>query len=299
MVDERSAFLRASWINVVSNVLKIGVEGALGITFGSIALLADAVHSIADLLASLIVLIWGRFVFDEPDPTHPHGHERFEPLTALFVGLILVFLGGVLLYESINALRFGSQATYSIFLIIGLSFAFIDRFACFYYTKRLNRIVNSNSLHALATDSLNDLYTTGAAFVGILGMAVGYPFLDPVAGGIVSVVVIYQGFQICRENIDYLVDRAPSDDIQREIKDVILSHPRVHGVHDFAVYYSGPLLEVEFHAEIRSDITIREAHEIETELRDQLREIEPVDDVHIHLDPSGIGEWKDSNSPTK
>jgi len=75
----RDGFARASWANVLGNVVKIVAEGSAGLAFGSVALLADAAHSLADLVASVVVLVWGRSAFDEPDTTHPHGHDRIEP----------------------------------------------------------------------------------------------------------------------------------------------------------------------------------------------------------------------------
>lgn len=294
MTEDRSGFLRASWVNVASNVIKIGVEGSLGVLSGSLALMADAAHSVADLLASAVVLVWGRIVYDDPDATHPHGHERFEPLSALFVGGVLILLGLKLLYDSGNALLTGPEAEYSAILVAGLLFALVDRYACYWYTCLINREVNSPGLRALAADSKNDIYTTLAAFVGVGGMALGYPILDPIAGGMVSLLVVYQGIDISRENLRYLSDSAPPDEERERIETAIRSHPDVRGVHDFVAYYSGHVIEVEFHAEIDGTHSLAEAHDIETELRERVREIEPVSDVHVHLDPSGLGEWKDA-----
>lgn len=75
---------------------------------------------------------------------------------------------------------------------------------------------------------------------------------------------------------------------------VLRNHPQVEGIHDFAAYFHGPVLEVEVHVEVDGTLTLREAHDLETELATSIRQIENVGDVHIHLDPSGIGEWKDA-----
>jgi cation diffusion facilitator family transporter len=295
MSEDRDSFLKASWVNVASNVLKIVVEGALGLAFGSLALMADAAHSVADLLASAVVLVWGRFVFDDPDASHPHGHDRFEPLAALFVGGVLVLLGLKLLYDAGHALRTGPTAEYSTILVVGLLVALVVRYACYWYTVRINRAVQSPSLRALAADSKNDIYTTLAAFAGVVGMAVGYPVFDPLAGGVVSLLVIYQGVDISRENVRYLSDSAPPADERERIEAAIRAHPEVHGLHDFVAYYSGHVIEVEFHAEVDGDLSLTEAHDLETDLRQRVREIEPVSDVHVHLDPAGLGEWKDAS----
>jgi len=288
------AFLKVSWANVLLNALKIGVEGVLGLLTGSLALTADAAHSVADLLASGVVLIWGRSVYDDADDSHPHGHNRFEPLSALFVGGVLVLLGLKLLYDAGHSVLTGVSAEYSIWLVLGLLFALGDMYLCYWYTQYKNQELQLPSLRALAADSLNDLYTTGAALVGVLGMAVGYPIFDPIAGSIVSLLVIHQGVDISRENIRYLADSAPPESEQEAIKQQIRKHSAVHGIHDFVAYYSGHMVEVEFHAEVDQDLTVVEAHDLESDLRQRVREVESVSDVHVHLDPAGLGEWKDA-----
>ena len=297
-MDDREAFLRASWVNVVGNLLKIVVEGGIGLTFGSLALVADATHSLADLFASLVVLIWGRLSFAGPDSNHPHGHERIEPLTALLVGATLIVLALKLFYDTVNTVVTGSTSVrFSLALVFGLGFAIAAMLFAYRYTQRVNETVNSPSLEALALDCLNDVYTSMAAVVGVFGVAVGYPILDPVAGGLVSLLVLYQGYEIARENVDYLVGSAPPEAERERIRDAVRSHPKVEGVHDFRVHYMGPQVEVELHAEIDGNHTLHEAHDIETELHQRIRELPDVGDVHVHLDPSGLGEWKDAREP--
>jgi cation diffusion facilitator family transporter len=290
----RDGFARASWANVLGNVVKIVAEGSAGLAFGSVALLADAAHSLADLVASVVVLVWGRSAFDEPDTTHPHGHDRIEPLTALFVGAVIALLGLNLLYRSVEGLLTGTDIEFSVLLLVALGFAIVDMYLVYRYTVRINERLQSTALAALAKDCLNDIYTSVAAIVGVLGVLVGYPILDPVAGGLVSLLVVYQGVEIGRENVDYLIGAAPGPEKRGEITDRLRSHPAVEGVHDLTVFYDGTVLEVEVHVEVDGDMPFRDAHDIESDLVDQLRGLEDVGDAHVHLDPSGIGEWKES-----
>jgi len=291
---DREAFLRAAWVNVVGNLLKITIEGAVGLSFGSLALVADAVHSLADLLASGVVLVWGRLSFVGPDENHPHGHERVEPLTALFVGATLLLLAGTLLYDAATTLLEGTEVSFSYALVGGLVFAVLDMAAVYAYTVRVNSRLDSPGLYALAADSRNDVYTSLAAAVGVAGVAAGYPALDAVAGGAVAVLVFYEGAQIVSENLGYLAGRAPSETERRRVRAAILSHSAVKGVHDLRIYYIGTDLEVEFHAEVDADFTLREAHRIETELNEWVRDVEGVGDAHVHLDPAGLGEWEET-----
>ncbi|AGB16502.1 cation diffusion facilitator family transporter [Halovivax ruber XH-70] len=291
---DRRRFARAAWVNVLGNAAKIVVEGIAGLAFGSVALLADAAHSVGDLVASVVVLVWGDTRFQDPDDTHPHGHARIEPLTALFVGATIVVLGGSLLLESAQGLLEGESATFSYVLLGALTFAMVLMYATYRYTERVNATIDSTALAALAADCRNDIYTTIAAFVGIFGLMIGYEPLDPIAGGLVSFLVVYQGVSIARENVGYLAGAAAPADHRAEITDRLREHPAVEGVHDLVVYYDGTVLEVEAHVEVDGGLTLREAHEIETDLVERVRALEAVGDTHIHLDPSGMGEWKDA-----
>ena len=292
--DEKRRFRRAAGVNVLGNAAKIAAEGAAGLAFGSVALLADAAHSVADLVASVVVLVWGGTQYDGPDAEHPHGHQRIEPLTALFVGAVIVVLGVNLLWSSVEGLRFGSDVRFSGLLFVALAFSIADMYLLYWYTRRVNSDLGSTALDALAADCLNDIYTSVAAVVGVAGVLFGIPVLDPLAGALVSLVVVYQGVEIGRENVTYLVGGAPPPGDRNRVVEALRAHPAVVGVHDLKVFYDGTDLEVEVHTEVDGEMTLRRAHEIETELVTRLQSLAGVGDVHVHLDPSGVGEWKEA-----
>ena len=183
---------------------------------------------------------------------------------------------------------------FSRLLLVALAFALVDMYVLYWYTMRVNAELGSTALSALAVDCLNDIYTTVAAVIGVLGVFFDLPILDPIAGGVVSLLVVYQGVEIGRENVTYLVGAAPPAGDRDRITESLRGHPDVVGVHDLRVFYDGTDLEVEVHVEVDGEMTLRRAHDIETELVTRLRGLADVGDVHIHLDPSGVGEWKDA-----
>ena len=285
-MDERlEAFRRATWVNLLGNLLKITVEAGVGFVFGSAALVANAGHSVADLAASGVVHIWGPTAFEPPDNTHQHGHQRFEPLTALLAGGILVPLGGLLLYESVQKFLQGNELTFSVALIGAVIIGTVDMYLVYRYTEHINQTVNSSSLHSLARDCLNDFYTNAAALLGFIGVWAGYPIFDPLVGALISLVVMKEGIELARTNIRYLLDSAPPEDVQAAIRTTIVEHPDVRSIHDFTTYYSGTDIEVEFHAEIDADQSLEDAHTLETKLIQMVQAHHDVSDVHVHLDP--------------
>ncbi|ELZ40020.1 cation diffusion facilitator family transporter [Halorubrum californiense DSM 19288] len=292
--DDRARFQRAAAVNVAGNAVKIAVVGATGLAFNSVALLADAAHSVADLVASAVVFVWGGSRYESADETHPHGHQRIEPLTALFVGATVAVLGLLLLRESVLGFVGPVEVRASPFLVGALLFAMVDMYLLYRYTEAVNADLGSTALTALAVDCLNDIYTTVAAMIGVIGVFLDVPILDPVAGALVSVLVVYQGVEIGRENVTYLVGGAPPPGDRERVVAALRDHPAVEGVHDLTVFYDGTDLEVEVHVEVDGEMTLRQAHSVETHLVTSLRALEDVGDVHVHLDPSGLGEWKDA-----
>ncbi|ELZ47301.1 cation diffusion facilitator family transporter [Halorubrum coriense DSM 10284] len=296
--DDRARFQRAAAVNVAGNAVKIAVVGATGLAFNSVALLADAAHSVADLVASAVVFVWGGSRYESADETHPHGHQRIEPLTALFVGATVAVLGLLLLRESVLGFVGPVEVRASPLLVGALLFAMADMYLLYRYTELVNADLGSTALTALAVDCLNDIYTTVAALVGVVGVFLDVPVLDPLAGAFVSVLVVYQGIEIGRENVTYLVGGAPPPGDRDRVVAALRDHPAVEGVHDLTVFYDGTDLEVEVHVEVDGEMTLREAHDVETDLVTSLRALDDVGDVHVHLDPSGLGEWKDAPEAT-
>ncbi|KXA92111.1 cation diffusion facilitator family transporter [candidate division MSBL1 archaeon SCGC-AAA259E17] len=285
--EKRKDFSKVSWANIAGNVAKMVAEGSAGLLFGSMALLADAAHSVGDLAASIVVLVGGRESFSAPDERHPHGHQRIGPLSALFVGAVIIVLGLNLAYESARGLLFGPEVTFSFLLLGALMFSIADMYVVFRYTERKNESIKSPSLKALAVDCQNDVYTSIAAVAGASGVYLGFPILDPLAGGLISLLVIYQGVDIARENVNYLLGASPPEEKRSAIFEAVKSHPKVRNVSELKAYYEGNSIEVEITVGIEGKVSASDIHDIESEIVEKVMKVEGVCDVHVHLDLIG------------
>jgi len=119
------------------------------------------------------------------------------------------------------------------------------------------------------------------------------PVLDPMAAAVVSLGILYTGYEIVRDNVNYLVGAAPPEHLRKEILSRALDHPQVEGAHDVVAHYVGPEVDVSLHIEVEGDLTLREAHDIETDVVRAIRDLREVDDVFVHVDPKELGEWKE------
>ncbi|MDS0283386.1 cation diffusion facilitator family transporter [Haloarcula onubensis] len=272
------------------------LKGAVWLTTGSLAVQGEAVNSAADTAYSLVVVAGLYLTTQPPDFEHPHGHERIEPFVSLFVAAGIFAAGGVVLFQAGQALLSGdstvTQGPYAVGVLV-LSAA--AKYGLYRYCLAAAADANSPALVATAKDNRNDILTAGAALVGVVGASAGYPLLDPLAAGVVAVGVLYTGYEVVRDNVAYLVGAAPPEDLRREILERALAHEQVQGAHDVIAHYVGPEIDVSLHIEVEGELTLYEAHDIETEVIQSVQSLPEVDDVFVHVDPKELGEWKDDD----
>jgi cation diffusion facilitator family transporter len=284
---------RVGVVILAVNVALVVAKGLVWWTTGSLAVGSEAVNSLADSAYSVVILAGLYLTTRPPDFSHPHGHERIEPFVSLFIALGVFAAGGTVLWRAATAVLTGNVTvpTGSSAVLVLVATAAV-KFGLYRYCLRVADRTRSPAVTATALDNRNDVLTATAALVGVVGARLGVPMLDPIAAGVVAVGILYTGYEIVQDNVDYLVGSAPPDDLRIEIVQRALSHPEVEGAHDVIAHYVGPEIDVSLHIEVEGDRTLREAHDIETEVMESIRELEEVDDVFVHVDPKELGEWK-------
>ena len=284
---------RVGILLLVANVALALLKGGAWFATGSLAVQSEAVNSASDAVYSLVTVAGLYLTTRPPDFEHPHGHERIEPFVGLFVALGIFAAGGTVLYQSGTALLSGDvTVSRGPTAVAVLAVAAVAKFALYRYVLAAADRHNSPALTATAVDNRNDILTASAAIVGVLGAGAGYPVLDPLAAMVVAVGIVYTGIEVVRDNLGYLLGRAPPEDLRREIIRRALEHPDVEGAHDAIAHYVGPEIDVSLHIEVEGDRTLFEAHDIESAVVDSIRELPEVDDVFVHVDPRELDEWK-------
>jgi len=295
MSDDRRRVVRRVGLVVlaVNLALVLAKGGVWGLT-GSLAVGSEAVNSLADSVYSLVIVAGLYLTTQPPDFEHPHGHERIEPFVSLFVAVGVFAAGGAVLWNATTSVlngTYGVEAgTAGVAVLLGTAGA---KYALYRYCLRVGEERHSPAVVAAALDNRNDILTAGAALVGVLGASFGAPVLDPIAAGVVSLGIFYTGYEIVRDNVNYLVGAAPPEELRREILERALEHPQVRGAHDVVAHYVGPEVDVSLHIEVEGHMTLFEAHDIESAVVESIRAMPEVDDVFVHVDPKELGEWKE------
>jgi cation diffusion facilitator family transporter len=292
-MSDGGSLRRVGLVVLAVNVGLAAAKAAVWYWTGSLAVGSEALNSIADAAYSIVIVAGLYLTTRPPDPDHPHGHERIEPFVSLFVAVGMFGAGAAIIWQAATALLAGTPSVNAgLPGMAVLALAAALKLGLWRYCLAVGRERRSPAVVATAKDNRNDVLTAGAALVGVAGAALGVPALDPLAAGVVAVGIVYSGVEVVRDNVDYLVGRAPPEELRAEILRRALDHPEVRGAHDVVAHYVGPEIDVSLHVEVEGDRTLLEAHDIETAVIESVQALPEVDDVFVHVDPREAGEWK-------
>ena len=272
-------------VGIGLNILLFFGKWLAGTISGSIAITADAFNNLADAGSSIITLIGFRLSGQEPDPEHPFGHGRMEYISGLLVSVAILVMGFELIGSSIGKLR-SPEPIESSALVFGILIASIlVKLYMFFYNHSLSKKIESAAMKATSVDSLSDTVATTLVLIATLISKYTGLLLDGWFGILVGLFILYTGGSTLKETIDLLLGQPPKQEFIDEVKEIVLGHSMVHGVHDLIVHDYGPgRVMISLHAEVDVNGDIQDIHEqidhIEHELQEKLH-----CSATIHMDP--------------
>lgn len=272
-------------VGIGLNILLFFGKWLAGMISGSIAITADAFNNLSDAGSSIITLIGFRLSGQEPDPEHPFGHGRMEYISGLLVSVAILVMGFELIGSSIGKLR-SPEPIESSALVFGILIASIlVKLYMFFYNHSLSKKIESAAMKATSVDSLSDTVATTLVLIATLISKYTGLLLDGWFGILVGLFILYTGGSTLKETIDLLLGQPPKQEFIDEVKEIVLEHSMVHGVHDLIVHDYGPgRVMISLHAEVDVNGDIQDIHEqidhIEHELQEKLH-----CSATIHMDP--------------
>ncbi len=269
------------------NLLLAVIKWIAAIRSGSSALNADAWNSISDVCYSLTLIVGLLISIRPADLSHPHGHERFEPITGLVISLSMGWAGIEALTGAIQ--KFGSEIG-PIDLRQSIPFLLLSaavKCVMFFLIRKSARRTASTALNNAAVDNLIDTMTSAAAALGILLSVFVHPYADPIAGILLSVRIFRSAFNALAENLNFLTGHGASQTELLELRDEIASVPGVKGVHQLFAEYVGTKLRLDVHIDLDGNMPLSQVHDIETEIENRMAERTDIDHVFIHAEPIG------------
>ena len=278
----------AASLSVASNSVLIALKVAVGAITGSIAIITEAVHSLIDLLASIIALASVRKADEPADVEHPYGHEKLENLAATIEGLLILVGAGVIIYEATHRLVVGAHVDTVGLGIAVMAVSALTNFAISGYLARRAKELESPALEGDAAHLRTDAFTSlGVLFGLVLVEVTGENAFDSITALIVAVAIVSSGIRIITRSSRVLVDETlPVSEMDR-IEAAIRSArtPEVAGYHRLRARRAGSRRYVDLHVQFHSGTSLEQAHEQAHSIRSAIESVLPAADVLIHVEP--------------
>jgi cation diffusion facilitator family transporter len=281
--SRQQAVRRVLWIVLVLNLAVALAKLIIGRSVGSLSMVADGYHSLADSASNVVGLVGLAIAARPPDENHPYGHQRFETLAALAIGGFLTLTAWEVLRSCLHRLRGGGTIERTP-LALGVMLATLAvNLAVTVYERRRGRQLRSGILQADARHTLSDVYASLMVIAGLVAATVGQPAIDLIAAVVITGMIAFAAFQILRENGLLLADTALID--PGVIRAEATAVPGVLSVHK--VRSRGRIGEgqADLHIQVPADMPIADAHAIGHQVADRLRERFALREVLVHVEP--------------
>lgn len=282
----------AGALGVICNVLLFGVKLTIGLLMNSIAIISDAVNNLSDTGSSVVTIIGTKLANRHADKEHPFGHGRMEYVSALIVAFLIAIVGFELFRTSVGKVIHPEPVELKLPLLIILALSVLVKVWMYSYNRYMGKKINSAVLSAAASDSLNDVIATTAVIVSaVIGKFVSLP-VDGIVGIIVSLLIMYAGYDVAKSTIDLLLGSAPDAELVRKIEETVLCADSIVGIHDLVVHDYGPgRIMASCHAEVPDDANIVHIHEVIDATEEKITSELGVVMV-IHMDPITVNNEK-------
>ena len=288
----RSHLLTAmGWTSIVANAALFAAKLAVGLAVGSVAIVADAWHTLSDSLSTVVVLAGTRTARKPADDEHPFGHGRAELIAAVVVGAFLAVVAFNILVSSVGQLQQGGRVIYrrEALIVVALSVVVKEVLAqgAFWVARR----AQSPAMRADAWHHRSDAITSILVLVGI-GLGGARPWIDGTLGIVVSLFLLYAATKVLREGSVPLLGETPSRATLAQMHDIAARvSPQLQQVHHVHIHRYGDHTELTCHVRMEGSMSVDHAHylvdEYERALRDEMQ-VEPT----VHVDPVRRGDLR-------
>lgn len=276
---------RATNVALGINIFLLIIKGTVGIISNSIAVISEALNSFTDVLVSIGIKIAVKISRDKPDTKHQFGHNAAQPLAAFILAVFAFVVGINIVEESVKRLIEPKDIKISTSVYVVLIFTIVSKILLNRYQVKIAKMFKSPAIRAASIDSINDVLASSIALLGVIGASMNLNYIDSIAGIMVAMFIFKSGYEVAKENMDYLMGRSADHQFDSKIKDITLKINGVKGINDLRSHYVGNKFHVEIHIEVDKDISTKLSHDIGNEVKYALEEIEEVQKVFVHIDP--------------
>lgn len=291
-IQENSIIRRISLVGIVGNVALSAFKLFAGVAGNSGAMVSDAVHSLSDVFATFIAFLGVRLSKKAADKEHPYGHERFECVASLLLGVILLITGlgiGKTGLEKIFAGSYEALAVPSMIALAAAIISIISKEAMYWYTRHYARVLNSPAFMADAWHHRSDAFSSIGSLIGIAGAMLGFPVMDSIASVVICLFILKVSYDILKDATSKMLDTSCGEDYEKTLTDYISAQEDVVKVDMLHSRMFGNKTYIELELQVDGDLPLREAHAIAQRIHDSVEaHFSDVKHITIHLNPTAL-----------
>lgn len=291
--NTNDATVRASYgylegyTSIIGNFILFVCKLICGLWINSISLLADAFHTLSDVLTSVAVIIGFKISKKPGDEEHPFGHGRAEYIATFIVSILLIIVGIEFFKNSITKLLYPEPIEYNNVVFAVMLFSALAKEWLYSLAKHLGNKIDSNTLLADAWHHRSDAIASLLIGIALYGTKLGYANLDAILGIIVSFMIMYAGYEIIKESSNDILGKAPAKDFIEELKKVALTVEGTKNIHSIEVHQYGSKKYVNLHVEVEPYLTTLQSHDIADTVQNVLKNKFNVSAL-VHIDPLDV-----------
>ena len=284
--------MKVSVISIIGNVFLSIFKFIAGIIGKSNAMISDSIHSLSDVLSTIVVMIGLKIASKKEDVSHPYGHERIECVASFILAIFLFITGLGIGWMGIKTIFFENYSeikTPTLIALIAAIISIITKEAMYWYTRSVAKKIKSDALMADAWHHRSDALSSIGSLIGIGGAMMGFKLLDSIASIIICLCIIKVSYDIFMDSVDKMVDKACNSDFINKICDLVLSTNGVLNIDLIKTRLFGNKIYIDLEIAANQDLTLKEAHEIAQEVHDNIENnYEDVKHCMVHVNPKEI-----------
>ncbi|MGM0381644.1 MAG: cation diffusion facilitator family transporter [bacterium] len=270
-------------------IISLGLAGLklwMGFWLDSSALRSVGVNNAADFLYGIVLYLGLWVSIQPPDRSHPEGHQRFESLVGIFVGIVITVSGIYVLYDAAWTFYFGRQVTLNAAGIIVILGSMTVKSVLSWYCNREGKKLRSPALKALGRDQASDILADATVLVALLTVNFGWQLLDPLVALIIALTIIKVGVSTLTENINHITGRAAPPDLIEEIKKIVKADKKFEGPTSIRSHFVGPRVHISLVVKADPALPLGKVHGAEEQMKQKILALDTVERVYIHVEPN-------------
>jgi len=275
MINSNTKYLsgiKEGWISGIANIILFALKLWAGIVSGSIALVADAWHTLTDTISSILIIVGLKLASRPADKEHPFGHGRIEIIVSLVIGILLVLVGFHFIRGSIEKLRNTESADFGLIAIIITAVSLVVKEGLARYAIKIAKITGIESIKADGWHHRSDAFSSGIILIGLVFQKYIW-WIDGVLGIFVAIVIFYSAYIILKNTVQLLLGQKPEEEQVEEIKRIAKGiYSGDLRLHHFHIHNYGFHNELTMHIVLPGEMELREANKITQKLFEEIKE---------------------------